>query len=472
MSTKFYITTPIYYVNDKPHIGHAYTTIAADVLARYHRLKGDDVFFLTGTDEHGSKVAESAEKAGMDPQAFCDQNSALFEDAFKGLNISHDIFMRTTSDRHKKSVQMFMQKLFDKGDIYEGVYEGLYCTGCEKFLTEKELVNGMCPLHNRPPEQVKEKNYFFKLSTYLKNVRKLIETGKIVVGPESRKKETLGLFDQGLEDFSVSRERVTWGISLPWDSSQKTYVWVEALQNYISAIGYGDDQAAFEKWWPADVHLMAKDILKFHAIYWPALLLAAGLEVPNLIFAHGFFSLNGTKMSKSLGNVIDPNDLVKKYGVDATRFLLLSQFPFGQDGDIKESEFTTQFNAHLANGVGNLTARVATLIDQSGGVIEKNEYSELALATFAHIEKLAFHEALQGILDEVHKADDRLSKEKPWEKPTDDADRLKLLGEIAGVIMSIGHALAPFMPDISEKIISHFSQSKITKINPLFPRIT
>lgn len=289
MLKKFYITTPIYYVNDKPHIGHAYTTIAADVLARYYRQKEYDVFFLTGTDEHGAKVAESAKEAGLGPQAFTDQNSELFKQVFNELHISNDYFIRTTDKRHEESVKKFIQRLYDQKDIYEGKYEGLYCIGCEKFMTEKELVDGMCPDHSKPPEKVSEKNYFFKLSKYLPKVKELIEKNKIKVQPEERKNEVLGLFKQGLDDFSVSREKVEWGIPLPFDEKQKTYVWVEALQNYISAIGYGDNEQEFKKWWPANVHIMAKDIIKFHAIYWPAMLIAAGEKSPKTIYVHGFF---------------------------------------------------------------------------------------------------------------------------------------------------------------------------------------
>ncbi|MFC1662705.1 class I tRNA ligase family protein, partial [Patescibacteria group bacterium] len=351
MEKKFYITTPIYYVNDKPHIGHAYTTIAADVMARYWRKKlgEDNVFYLTGTDEHGAKVAESAEKAGKSPKEFTDEVTELFKEAWAKLDISHNYFVRTTDERHHKSVDKFMEQLKKSGSIYEGEYEGLYCRGCEKFLTEKELVDGKCEIHDTEPEQLKEKNYFFKLTDYADKVQELIESDKMVVEPAWAKSEVLGLFKQGLEDFSITRESVKWGVPLVFDKEQMVYVWVEALQNYISAIGYGDDDKEFKKWWPASIHLMAKDILKFHAIYWPAMLLAVGTKPPEKQFIHGFFSIDGKKMSKSIGNVIDPNYLVEKFGSDATRYLLLSQFPFGQDGDIKAEKFAEQYNADLAN---------------------------------------------------------------------------------------------------------------------------
>ncbi len=371
MSKPFYVTTPIYYVNDRPHVGHAYTTIAADLLARLHRLAGREVFFLTGTDEHGTKIAEAAATAGLTEIVFCDRTVATFQAAWKNLDIQYDDFIRTTSDRHKNGVLKILDAMRaartpdGQEVVYSDYYEGLYCQGCEKFLTEKELVDGLCPYHKTTPQKIKEKNYFFRLTAFASEIRRKIESGELKILPEERRAEVLGLIGQELPDFSLSRERVKWGIPLSFDKSQIAYVWVDALTNYISAIGYADDAANFSKWWNKSevVHLMAKDILKFHCLYWPAMLMAAGLKLPDTMFLHGFFTVDGEKMSKSLGNFIDPNDMVPEFGPDGTRYLLLTQFPFGIDGDIQAKRFVTQYNSDLANDLGNLLSRVCKLID-------------------------------------------------------------------------------------------------------------
>jgi len=476
---KALITTPIYYVNDKPHIGHAYTTLAADVLTRFFRSREKDVFFLTGTDEHGLKIANSAKKLGISPKKLCDKNSELFKDAWKNLNIKYDYFVRTTDRRHEESVRKFMQKLKDSGAIYEKEYQGLYCIGCEKFLTEKELIDGLCPDHKTKPEEISEKNYFFKLSDYLEKVKKLIEKDKIKIRPENAKKEVLGLFKQELDDFSISRQKVKWGIPLPFDNNQITYVWVDALQNYISAVGYGDDPSQFKKWWKESwvVHLIGRDILKFHAIYWPALLLATGEKVPDKEFIHGFFTINGQKMSKTLGNIINPNDLVKKFGVDGTRYLLISQFPFGQDGDIKEEKFIEKYNADLANGLGNLVARVLTLAIKFQIPITKKQITNNIQIQINQIRKnyeklmreFKLYEALSEIWRLIAFCDKHIQTQKPWELAKIDKKKLnQVLSNSFYCIFEIANLIAPFLPETSEKIKN---QIKSQKTEILFPRI-
>ncbi|MFA5047811.1 MAG: methionine--tRNA ligase [Patescibacteria group bacterium] len=471
---KFYITTPIYYVNGAPHIGAAYTTIAADLLARYHRLLGSEVFFLTGTDEHGSKVAQTAEKAGLSPQEFCDLNSAKFQLAWDILDISNDYFIRTTSEIHKQGVTKFLEKLKLAGAIYEGEYEGLYCTGCEAFITEKELINGKCSIHNVEPEAIKEKNYFFDFKKYLPQVERLIDSGRIKILPESKKKETLGLLKQQLNDFSISRQSVKWGIALPFLSDQVVYVWVEALINYVTALGYGgENDENFRKFWPAKVHLMAKDIIKFHALFWPAMLLAAGEEVPEVIYAHGFFTVDGQKMGKSLGNVIDPIELVNRFGSDAVRYLLLSQFPFGADGDVKVGSFVIQYNSDLANGFGNLTSRVTSMAEKyfSGLVPTKDdELKKEVEKIWQHyqesLEIFRVDEAIGSIKKLNALVDGYIDKNKPWTLAKEDPARLaKVMYNLLELLRHLGVMLYPVMPQTATKILQGLGMSDFTSYN-------
>lgn len=474
---KILITTPIYYVNDKPHIGHAYTTLAADVLTRFFRAQGKDIFFLTGTDEHGTKVAESAEKAGKKPKELCDENSEFFKKAWKNLNIKYDYFIRTTDKKHEETVEKFLNILKQKNAVYEKEYQGLYCTECEKFITEKDLVDGLCPDHKTKPEEVSEKNYFFKLKDYLKQVENLIKKDKLKIRPQGAKKEVLGLIKQGLDDFSISRqkERVKWGIDLPFDKNQLIYVWVDALLNYIT----GDGTGKFKEYWKNGyiIHLLGKDILKFHTIYWPGMLLAAKYKEPDEEFIHGFFTIDGQKMSKTLGNIIDPNDLVKKYGVNPTRYLLLSQFPFGQDGDVKESKFVEKYNADLANGLGNLVARVLTLASRNKEQGIRNKIDKEILEKIKQIQKnykkameeIKLHDALEEIWKLIGWCDVYIEKNKPWELIKKDKNKAKkVLSNLLYCISEIANLIEPFLPETSEKIKK---QLKSGKSEVLFPRI-
>lgn len=468
---KFYITTPIYYVNAKPHVGHAYTTIAVDVLARYHRLIGDETFFLTGTDEHGKKNAEIAEKQGKTPQVFVDEMSAIFKSVWDALNISNDDFIRTTEKRHEAGVKKFLVKLKENNAIYEGEYKGYYCTGCEDFITEKELIEEKCPIHHRMPEKITEKNYFFKLKNFIKKIEEKIINNEIKIFPENAKKETLGLIRQNLEDFSISREKVKWGIDLPWDAEQKVYVWVDALINYLTGLGYGESEERFNKFWPADLHLIGKDILKFHAIFWPALLLAVELPLPRAIFAHGFFTINGQKMSKSLGNVIEPNELIKEYGSDGARYLIISQFPFGQDGDIKSKNFLEQYNANLANNLGNLVSRVLTLAENCD--ITKIDFDQKiknrVTKTWEEIEnamlEFRIDKGLGLIWNLIDFSNKYIDDKKPWELVKGQKSVLKaksqkfnlIIYSLLETLRHIAWMISSYLPETSSKIFDQLN---------------
>jgi len=466
---KFYITTPIYYVNDEPHIGHAYTTVVGDVLARYHRQKGDDVFYLTGTDEHGAKIAESAKAKGIDTQEFCNQTSAKFVKAWESLNISNDYFIRTTNKDHKEAVSKIFQTFYDKALLEEKEYEGLYCVGCEKFLSEKDLVDNRCPDHKREPEILKEKNWFFKLEQFLPKIEELITKDEIKILPVTRKNEVLALINEGvMKDFSVSRQKtsVAWGIDLPFDDSQVSYVWVDALSNYITALGYPETTDQFNKYWPADLHLLAQDILKFHAIYWPAFLLALDLPLPKTLFIHGFFTINGEKMSKTIGNVIKPQELVDRYGVDASRYLLLSQFPFGQEADIREDHFVERYNADLANGYGNAVARVTNLIEKNNIKVnwdvkmldnaetgeekpffEQND--EWIKDRYAEFDNCRFDLVIKKISHRIKwNVDTFFNDKKPWKMDNDD-ELVRVLSIVACELKMISKLLLPFNTHMS-----------------------
>ncbi|MCG2686146.1 methionine--tRNA ligase [Candidatus Parcubacteria bacterium] len=463
---KFYITTPIYYVNDTPHIGHACTTLAADCLNRCHQLKGEETFFLAGTDEHGAKVAEAAVKAGQEPQQFTDEISQRFVEAWKLLNVDYNFFIRTTNPDHIQLAREFFQRLYDQGDIYKGRYEGLYCVGCEKFITEKELIAGKCPLHDRVPEKQSEENYFFKLTKFAPQVRQLITSGEFKVSPENKKNEILNKIDAGVEDLSISRANVPWGIPVPWDEKQTIYVWVEALLNYWTA-----PQIVGQELWPANLHLIGKEIAWFHCLIWPALLLAAGEELPREIFVHDFYGIKGIKMSKSLGNVITPQALVDRFGTDGARYLLLAFFPHSTDTALSWELMEEKYTADLANGLGNLVQRVAKLC-------ERLEFDQpLASVNFWNQENptgqllndYRFGETLTGIWQKIKKLDQTINTQKPWEKS--DTALEKILTPLVGGILEVASALKPFIPETADQIEKIFTGKKIKAGRPLFPRV-
>ncbi len=468
----FYITTPIYYVNDVPHIGHAYTTVAADVLARYWRLRGRDVFFLTGLDEHGQKVQQAAAKAGVDPQAHCDKLAPQFQDLWKRLNISNDVFIRTTDIPHKSIVQRYLQELFYKQLIYKDDYTGWYCTFDERFWTEKDVENGLCPDCKRPVERISEHNYFFKMGQYQDRLIKHINEHPNFIRPESRRNEVLGfLTTQKLGDLSISRpkSRLSWGIELPFDTNYVTYVWFDALVNYVSALEYLPKKPSFDQYWPANVHLVGKDILTTHAVYWSTMLMALNLPLPETIFAHGWWTVDGEKMSKSRGNVVDPNKLVDEFGADAFRYFLLREVPFGQDGDFSRDALIGRFNGALANDLGNLLSRTLTLIERSteGKIpnpalptyLEEVEVKKIAIELFEKVENafnaFQFHHVLAEIWKLIDQTNLYLEQMAPWSLAKKEREKEKLATVLYTAAESLRHIaryLYPFMPSTAEAI--------------------
>jgi len=384
---RFYITTPIYYVNDVPHIGHAYTTAAADVAARFHRQLGDDVFFLTGTDEHGTKVEQAAAARGLTPKQHVDEVVAKFKEVAAKVGASNDFFIRTTDSEHERFVQHFVQRCYEAGDIYKSSYSGLYCPACEAYYTEENLVDGLCPDHGTPPVQMNEDNYFFRLSAFQDRLAAHYKDNPDFVRPRHRYNEALSFIEQGLDDISISRATLKWGISVPWDETQVIYVWVDALINYLSALTYASEEDLSSRFWPASYHLMAQDILKFHGIIWPALLMSAGYELPEHLFIHGYLKLGGEKMSKTRGNVMDPFPLIEQYGADPFRFYCLREVSFGLDGMVSEEGFKTRYNSELANELGNLLSRSVSMIGKyRGGAVPapRPGYTDAPECTFAH----------------------------------------------------------------------------------------
>ena len=497
----FYVTTPIYYVNATPHIGNAYTTIAADILARHHRQRGDETFFLTGTDEHGSNIPRVAAEAGLDLRAFVDGNAAAFQEMTRRVNASNDFFVRTTDERHKALVQEFIQTIYDAGEIYEDVYAGLYCTQCEAFYTEAELVDGLCPQHGIPPEFVEEKNYFFRLASYADRLLQLYDERPDFVLPAFRYNEARRFIELGLDDISVSRATQRWGVPVPWDPDQVVYVWVDALINYWSALGFArPDEDLRPALWPEVRHLLGKDILKFHCVIWPALLLAAGLDVPRQLFVHGYLLLDEQKMSKSLGNVIDPLDVVDVYGVDPLRFYLFRAATFGQDGSISVEGLHERYERELGNDLGNLLSRTTAMIARyRGGELRVASGSEEIAATIdelgrgaaERLDRFDLTGALETIWALVRRLNRYVEQTSPWELAREEARTAELDGvlyDLADGLRATAVALAAFVPETSARILAVLRQgddlswtgvgagktSAVTGIEaaePLFPRV-
>jgi len=494
----FSVTTPIYYVNSDPHLGHAYTTVAGDALARHHRQRGEDVFFLTGTDEHGGNVARAAEAAGMPPKQFCDEVSERFRRLTTAMESSNDFFIRTTDPEHERRVQAFVQQLYDDGHLYEGTYAGLYCSSCEVFYTESDLIQpgNLCPIHNRPVEWVEEKNWFFPLSKWAPRLLELYDADPDFVRPRARYNEARSMIAGGLEDVSFTRASVSWGIPVPWEPSQTIYVWVDALLNYRTAQEYGLGRDVTATFWPTSLHLMAKDILRLHGIIWPAMLLAAGYEPPRGLFVHGYFTTGGQKMSKTMGNVIDPFEVIDLLGADALRFYLMREVQWGQDGDVTWEGLHRRYEGELANDLGNLVSRATAMIVRyrEGRVPEgRNALEPVHESVAARLDAVDLSGALEEIWTLVRSANRFVEEQQPWVLArSEDPEQVRALDNalytLADTVRALGVMLYAYIPTSAEKILAAVGDpggieweraalgtlaagSEVHQPEPLFPRV-
>ena len=497
--SRFFITTPIYYVNDVPHLGHAYTMVSVDALARWHRLGGEDVFFLTGTDEHGLKIAQAAAENGMSPKEWTDRLSPRFQNAWRRLNISYDDFIRTTEPRHYETVQSFLTAVYENGYIYKDVYRGPYCVSCEAYYQESELVDGLCPIHGRPVTIMEEENYFFKLSAFTERLLEWYDKSPNAVRPSSKRNEALGFIRQGLQDISITRTSIDWGVPVPWDSEHVFYVWYDALVNYLTAIDYGRDEERFRSWWPNVHHVIGKDIIRFHCVWWPAMCMAAGIDPPANIFVHGWLLVGGAKMAKSAGNKVDPLELVDDFGLDAVRYYLLRDTNFGSDGDFTYEALTARYNSDLANNLGNLLQRVTTVIANKLGGVAPSPVKDSPLAPIAaqmmgqaqeSWNDFAPQGALEAVWSLIHETNALLESVAPWKlEPGPVLENV--LGDALESLRLVCIAAYPVIPDTASKVWSRIgldgspndqiapaslgwglyrSDKKIEKGDPLFPR--
>jgi methionyl-tRNA synthetase len=497
---RFYLTTPIYYVNDTPHIGHAYTTAIGDMLVRHQRQRGADTFFLTGVDEHATKVWRVAEEQGLEAQEYADRIAVPWRELPQRLNADIDFFIRTSDDGHKRFVREFLQRMYDNGDIYQDVYAGWYCVGCEEFKDENELTEeGLCPIHLTKPEWIEEKNYFFRLSAYQDRLLELYDARPDFVLPDFRYNEARSFIARGLRDFSISRAGQPWGVPLPWDESQVAYVWADALVNYLSALTYGrPGEDLRERYWPAVRHLLAKDILRFHCVYWPAMLLSAGYEPPQRLFVHGYLLLDDRKISKSLGNVVDPLELIDVYGPDALRYWMARAISFGQDGSASIEGIRERYDNELANDLGNLLSRTTAMVAQyRGGSLRRGDaeppfdFAALGADVAGRLDRFDVTGALDAVWEGVRTLNQYVTAEAPWQLAKDEANEARLDGVLYNLVdglTALAVALAPFLPETAPRILAALQQQDdldwdrirngvaeevdgIVAAKPLFPRI-